>query len=58
VTAIRTAAFHRAAMQAALSHPETGVLRYKVGLLTCPSLLANIAPTSQEILKKQIKDGK
>ena len=45
-------------MQAALSHPETGVLRYKVGLLTCPSLLANIAPTSQEILKKQIKDGK
>ena len=58
VTAIRTAAFQGAATQTAFSHPETGVLGYKVGLLTCPSLLASIAPTLQENLKKQIKDGK
>lgn len=45
-------------MQASFSHPETGVLGYKVGFLTCPSLLASVAPTLQENLKKQIKDGK
>lgn len=58
VRAIRTAALQGAVMQASFSHPETGVLGYKVGFLTCPSLLASVAPTLQENLKKQIKDGK
>ena len=57
VRAIRTAAFRGAAIQIACSCPETGVLGYKAGLLTCPSLLASTAPAFQENLKNRSRTG-